>query len=216
MFLLSQYPTAFILRLASDAFEDYAAMPGPHTPEDERSALQVRINRWEVKNFGYQPPERMVLGMSEELGELAEAHDEQDDDGLLDAVGDICVYAMNLAPHLRADAWTLWGSPIDIDDPHMAIRGGDAVDFFPYVYTRLGIEIGKASHAILKATQRIRGDEDKHRTEALTALARIGVWLDFLCKEYLDTELWPTVSAVAEKVMKRSWTDDPERGGQAA
>lgn len=68
--------------------------------------LQKELFRWQTYNFGEQKDRRMVLGICEEAGELCHAHLklEQgirgDQESLkaeaMDAVGDICIYAMNL------------------------------------------------------------------------------------------------------------------------
>jgi NTP pyrophosphatase (non-canonical NTP hydrolase) len=55
------------------AFDGYAAMDAPGLPEDRDSALQVRLARWQTAQFGAAPNHQPVLGMTEELGELAEA-----------------------------------------------------------------------------------------------------------------------------------------------
>lgn len=70
------------------------------------SDLQKELFNWQVYNFGEQKDRRMILGICEEAGELCHAHLklEQgirgDREALLaeakDAIGDICIYAMNL------------------------------------------------------------------------------------------------------------------------
>ena len=58
---------------ARAAFDKYAAMDAPHLPDDPWSALQVKLTRWQTRNFGIQPAERNALGIAEELGEMSES-----------------------------------------------------------------------------------------------------------------------------------------------
>jgi len=68
--------------------------------------LQDEQARWSARNFGDQPSTNPLLGLIEEVGELAHAVlkreqnirlDERLDDKLKDAVGDICIYAADYA-----------------------------------------------------------------------------------------------------------------------
>lgn len=56
-----------------EAFNQYAAMDAPELPENPVSALQVRLYRWQQRNFGIAGAEQLALGINEEVGELAEA-----------------------------------------------------------------------------------------------------------------------------------------------
>lgn len=58
---------------ARDAFDAYAGLDTPELPANPLSALQVRLARWQVENFGVQATERPVRGVTEETGELTEA-----------------------------------------------------------------------------------------------------------------------------------------------
>jgi len=68
--------------------------------------LQEELYRWQVYNFAEQDPGRMVLGVCEEAGELCHAQlkleqgirgsKEEKLEEMKDAIGDICMYAMNL------------------------------------------------------------------------------------------------------------------------
>jgi len=68
--------------------------------------LQEELYRWQTYNFDNQDPGRMVLGICEEAGELCHAQlkyeqnirgtQEEKLEEMKDAIGDICMYAMNL------------------------------------------------------------------------------------------------------------------------
>lgn len=66
--------------------------------------LQEQIEEWTGKNFPSHPLHQPILGMVEEVGELSHAVlkreqkirlDEDHDEGVRDAVGDICIYLMD-------------------------------------------------------------------------------------------------------------------------
>lgn len=105
-------------------FHRYAGMGAPELPVDELgsfnvSALQVKLARWQNHNFGFQPAERQMLGVMEEVGELSHAilKNQQgirgmDDqaafkDAAGDAIADTVVYLIQLCTSLRLDFGTL-------------------------------------------------------------------------------------------------------------
>jgi hypothetical protein len=62
---------------AREVFEKYAGMDTPDLPSDPRQALQVRLARWQQRNFGGRVdlPAAAVsaLGANEESGEIGDA-----------------------------------------------------------------------------------------------------------------------------------------------
>ena len=63
--------------------------------------IQAQHKLWSLKNFGTVPPKDMLLGIVEEVGELAHAHlkesqnirmNEDHKQKQIDAVGDIAIY----------------------------------------------------------------------------------------------------------------------------
>ncbi len=61
-----------IVAAAKAAFAEYAAMDAPELPENPISALQVRLCRWQSRNFGASSKLEQLAGVTEENGELAE------------------------------------------------------------------------------------------------------------------------------------------------
>lgn len=55
-----------------DAFDRYAGMDAPEVPDNPLSALQVRLCRWQTRNFGAGTSAHSVLGVVEEVGEALE------------------------------------------------------------------------------------------------------------------------------------------------
>lgn len=103
------------------AFDEYAGMDAPEVPTNliELSGLQVRLCRWQVRNFGSSCIKDITLGVSEESGELSHAvlkHRQgirgmENRDAFLDAAGDAiadcAIYLMQAATALRLDFPTL-------------------------------------------------------------------------------------------------------------
>ncbi len=107
-------------------FERYAALEANDLPsdrlEDPISAgelwltdLQVRLARWQNRNFGPASDEQLALGVCEEAGELAHAVLKRSQrirgmgdpaayrEAAGDAIADVVVYAIQLATALRLD-----------------------------------------------------------------------------------------------------------------
>jgi NTP pyrophosphatase (non-canonical NTP hydrolase) len=76
--------------------------------------VQWQVGRWSCENFGIQPPHRQLLGLVEEVGELAHARlkYEQGIRGTeselraeeVDAVGDIMIYLLDYCHNRGIDA----------------------------------------------------------------------------------------------------------------
>ena len=98
--------------------------------------LKSELFKWQEYNFGKQEDRRMILGICEEVGELCHAHLklEQgirgDKDSLRaearDAIGDICIYALNLLSNHEEDAPAL-KARTDIEEIKDMVRIGDAI-----------------------------------------------------------------------------------------
>lgn len=76
--------------------------------------LQVQVNEWATRNFGERQPHQPLLGLQEEVGELAHAHLKMEQGirgtkakhraAKIDAVGDIAIY---LADYCNANNLSL-------------------------------------------------------------------------------------------------------------
>lgn len=104
---------------AKEVFDSYCAMDGDELPENPYSALQVKLYRWQQRNFGLASNFQLLAGITEEVGELAHAmlKNSQRIRGMADpqvfreaagdAIADQMVYQIQLCTSLRLDWWTL-------------------------------------------------------------------------------------------------------------
>ena len=171
------------------AFDSYAGMGPAHLPEDRWSATQVLLARWEIEQFGYQLPAYACLGVGEEAGELLEA---QTTEEVIDAVGDVLIFAAQLCTHFRVDLGTL---------VRLAGNATGSYDMF--------IAIGKLNHAVLKSAQRIRGYDDRERARIAVAHCMIGVIRGVAS---FASDLDRAFFSTAETVMKRNWKINTQNG----
>lgn len=157
-----QEPSAALVTATTEAsrnaFEAFAAMDAPELPADATDATQVALARWQAPRFANAPTSdpHMALGIIEELGETFDAPEFDD---ALDGLGDVCVYASQLATANR-----------------LAI--GPVLDLARVLQTQLtGVQpIGAAgflAHLVLKHSQKIRGlaDIGRYRRGLVACLA---------------------------------------------
>ena len=100
---------------ASNVFESYAHLNDPLLPVNHMSSTQIKLARWQARNFGSATLQDLALGVCEEAGELAHAvlKHLQGIRGLkdpqiakikiADALADVCIYATQIATLLRID-----------------------------------------------------------------------------------------------------------------
>lgn len=192
--------TPDLCRLSHETFEQYAALNAPDLPADPISALQVRLHRWQVANFGYQPAWMMVLGIAEEA--LDELQCAGSTDETVDAIGDALIYATQLCTDLRLDFGVL------LREAKKRIPRRPVPTFGVHASA-----VGKISHAILKSSQGIRSFDDCDRLRSVIADA-LGILFWSLCtisSPWMDIE--DAYRLTAEHVMARDWKADPVRGG---
>lgn len=182
--------------------------------------LIEEVGQWSKANFGETRTEHLefvlaegtiddscvelgsmasLLGIVEEIGELAEAINDDNDDNLRDAVGDTMIY---LCDYMHREGIQLAGSP-QTQLPMAPLTG-------------LVASIGRLCHVTLKHHQGIRGYdvEEKYTTERDKAVLKILGYLQVICFEddedplYLANVTWETV------VKKRNWKKAPGDGGR--
>lgn len=177
------------------------------------SVLQDRVRAWSLKNFGNQRAKHgqlqgndlhglaPLLGMCEEYGELELALETKNEEGVVDAIGDIGIYFLdytgrtNVAINMITAAVTpRWVVAHRVQSPPALIRRG----------------IAFVQRAHLKQAQGIRGfDKVETFTELqCTGLAMILTGLYALAADFgLDFE--EVVGKVAETVLARDWVANP-------
>lgn len=72
-------------------------------------------------------------------------------------------------------------------------------------------EAGELAHAVLKFTQGIRGDSNKHFDDAKDAIGDIVIYLMNFCNE-LDWDFHSIIQETTDFVVKRNWKTSPEKG----
>lgn len=183
---------------ARATFESWAALDAPHLPADPIDAMQVRLLRWEqAQPFWRVSSLPVALGCGEEAGELADAvrHHE-----IVDAVGDVAIYACQVATRHRLAFDEILDAASDSDLNHMHDE-----------WRELLSALGRVQHLILKREQGIRigAESDEVFGEALAnAIARlIGAVTNAHGIDARDAFL-----ATAEQVLARNWNTNPTNG----
>ncbi len=173
-------------------FETFAAMDAPDLPADPHDALQVKLARWQSRNFGPAPAHLLTLGVVEEVGELVVAVEAMDSDAIDDALGDIGIYCAQLATARRLAIAT----PLTrADRPTGSMKSSQ--------WMIVGASL--AAHVALKESQGIRGiDGEVARIGTYAALAMIGVGYSGL-----GIEAFTCMGRTAEHVMRRDWSKNP-------
>jgi hypothetical protein len=189
-----------VWKQAKSAFDLFAAMDAPDVPADLLSATQVRLCRWQVRNFGIQPDERIALGIIEEMGELSDA---VSDEEVSDAFGDVCVYASQLCTSARLDFSTVMRE----------VRIYALTD--DYDPDRLMSAAGDLAHVVLKRSQSIRGfDQDDFYREKLFDAIVTAILVAMHKANIIDPD--SVFTHVAESVMKRDWVNNPTDAAEKA
>lgn len=144
---------------ARDAYESWAANdirdPLPADPIDAR---QIELCRWQRRNFGDQSDERMTLGVIEEMAECLSAEEPQEpqESGSerLDALGDACVFAGQLAMGNRLAIRPILHLAFVLANSF--IRGGEPIDRI-----KILVSWGVLAQVVLKGAQKVRGLDDQ-------------------------------------------------------
>ncbi len=182
-------------------FESWAALDAPHLPADPVDAMQVRLLRWEqAQPFWRVSSLPVALGCGEEAGELADAvrHHE-----IVDAVGDVAIYACQVATRHRLAFGEILDAASDADLAH------------PYdEWRELMSAVGRVQHLILKREQRIRigaASDAEFGVALFGALAR----LIAAATDAHGADARAAFLATAERVITRDWNTNPTTGAAA-
>lgn len=123
-------------------FDAMCTLGGLDLPSDAVDAMQLRLMRWQREMFGLPSDAWMALGIVEESGEGLDA---ENGDGAFDALGDVMVYAGQLAMSNRLAL----GPIIDLAEATYG-KGNQAQV----------VALGALCHSVLKASQKIRDERD--------------------------------------------------------
>jgi NTP pyrophosphatase (non-canonical NTP hydrolase) len=161
--------------------------------------LQKEVGEWSVKNFGTQPPERRILGMIEELGELAHCVVKQEQkirtntstmQKEWDAVGDLIIYMLDFCYSINLDL----SSIIQQDDNRTALTGIWTAPLIFDVCKKLGV------------LAELESNGDK-----LIQLDKIVLNLKIYCIAK-DFNFESVVQTTWDKVKQRNWHEFPNDG----
>lgn len=196
---------AKLVEKARHAFEEYAAKNDEDfAGMDTLRVYQIRLIRWQTKNFGAQPWHVFAHGMCEEgCWEYIEAEETQNQQEMYDALGDVFIYACNACSLLRLDFQTL------VED--FAPSHPDSAIFD---HTKPLVKaIGAINHVVLKNFQGIRGYDDveqarRHLGAMLFRALRAARTLAFLG----DWDPSVLFYNVADMVLKRDFTKSAVNG----
>lgn len=169
--------------------------------------LQIEMNKWQQHNFPGRDVWQPLVGLGEELGELACAEKEED---IKDALADCMIYL--------ADFCNGMGYSIDyIMNNFEVIR-----PTWDDVHRDMMVSYGNLCHSFLKQTQRIRMHEP-HQVNACTAIVSLISYLGILVEDslYYTPEASPNealneiVWKTWDKVKTRDWQKDPNTAHEA-
>jgi len=220
---------------SNSIWETFADIDGDNVPNNDIDALQVKLCRWQRRNFGDVSPVdkvdlHMSLGVIEELGETLSTPEIFGDKGMLDGIGDVCVYSgqllngnrlairpvMDFADVLAAD----WDNAPNPEEKPDGREGGPA-----------GM-LGRLAHVVLKHDQKIRGFDKREvwQPSLVYALACIMGWAKLdtyhtACEVVGDGATMPKWEQLLQRtyidvgtkvVLKRNWTVDRVAGQTSA
>lgn len=181
-----------------EAWDDDLASPSPR----EWALLQNELQRWQVREYGVPTALQMAAGVVEEM---AEFYDSGTMAAYLDAIGDVSIYAMQMASLFR----------LDFGEVARAAEANGAMGAIPSL--RHAFERGgRLLHVALKESQGIRGmdNRDRARRAVYAALVDVVEWCLAGLGDigYLDPTpaLHDVVSRVARGVMARNKAALPE------
>lgn len=188
--------------------------------------LRVSVGEWARKNFGHTLPKenrqiygmlRCAAGMTEEIGELIEGGlgltiCPTDVDAKLDAVSDICIFALDfmfMAGLAVEDVLVRERSNRWERQYQLMLEAGQPAT--PVLHEGLSVLIGALMHHVLKKSQGIRNKEDHDqgiRTNMLHIWRLCYVMAHHLSKG--DEDLNDVVAFTAKKVLARDWVENPD------
>ena len=181
----------------------------PGSDEDlQANPLETLVNehpRWQNHNFpGWlETPMVFLLGITEEVGELAGHVLDADDEGIQDDVGDILVF---LAGYCRTQDWVL------TDLVSLDWRYSDWMGDAHTILVRLFKQVGLINHGHLKKTQGIRGDTDTHIRTIRSAVHELVGMLCVLGESW-GFNVGDCIAKTWARVRQRDWSKDAVSGG---
>lgn len=152
--------------------------------------LMDQVHAWGTRNFGVVDAWVPLLGMVEEYGEYQDARTRVDSDGMQDALGDQCIYALNFCKLVGCD-WP----PINAYSatPHSSL--------------------GKMAQALIKHRHGIRGfDDAKLRAQVSRCMVGWYGWIASEAHRQGFPDIYRITTRVWAQVSGRDWLAYPDTG----
>lgn len=156
---------------------------------------------WIEHNFSGSKAYQPLLGMVEEIGELAEANLQLDDNKERDAIGDILVYLTHYCNFYLLDWW------------ECQKFANISWSILPNLLD-ISIQIGKLAHAQLKGEQSIRHTAEQIFTMKKVTVGNIVVLLDHYCKYTGRANVLGCLQHAWDEVKHRDWKKNNQTGSK--
>lgn len=162
--------------------------------------LSEQVSEWSLKNFGKQIPDRPLIGVVEEVGELIEHLHEANQEKIIDSVGDIMVYLADFSGRLGLKISTSLKTP-DVEPDQLS-----KLDLKEAIF----ILVGRMCHSYLKMVQSIRVNENHMANLEANIVNLIGkLWT---LSHYQGFQLDEAVNTTWDEVKQRNWKNNPVNG----
>lgn len=169
-------------------------------------AIQAEQIVWSERNFGKQHARYPLIGILEELGELGVAFNKDDRPEVLDAVGDVGIYALDFC---GKKGWSL-------SDFWEARKWFDAEEDHSWHTMHIFQLTKKLAHHQLKGEQGIRGGAEHHDEQMKITLCALMWAMGNICENHLGTSFLEVINKVWAKVRLRDWTKNKANAHQVA
>ncbi len=147
--------------------------------------IQEELIIWQQHNFPGRDTWMPLMGLGEELGELADAINEEEAE---DAIGDCCIYLADFCNGMGLSLTHI----LTLDTEKVGLN-----------LITAQIIYGKMCHSFLKLKQRIRMHEG-HQQQLVIEIKKLLAFLDNYCHGTLEVISWETWL----KVRQRDWQKD--------
>ena len=183
-----------------------------------KASIIKEVGEWSGHNFGSQVCKKTatelgyhapLMGMGEELGELAEALSKQGyedkeelEEAIVDAVGDMGIYLCDFCYRIGI-AGPVLAKPMS--QAHKYRTGGVGL---------LVQSLGKLNHTVLKGAQGIRGYDNPqyYSNELNESIANVLDSLITFCQQNLPSPFEMILDATWAGVCHRDWTKNAQTG----
>lgn len=177
-------------------------IPAPPPGERPFQRIEREHKEWVDRNFPSRLQNHPLLGIVEEVGELYDAHCglERDEEGVHDALGDICIFTVDYCRLVGINFGGCWeAARLLVPNIHVGQKSA----------TRMLVLLGRLCRHQLKMEQSVRGTREQHLQGITTCVT---VLLAYLATDF-GGGLEDVAGEVWDKVKQRDWV--AERAARA-